>query len=552
VPIPGGPRPDHVVPRPLTGVVADLGDDVQLVTAGPSLASAQVTGVTLSSLAVRPGDLYAALPGARTHGAAFAADAAASGAVAVLTDPAGAAPAAATGLPVLVVDDPRARLGALAARIYGEPAASLLTLGVTGTNGKTTTTMLLDAALRATGRRTGLVGTVELRLGDERIPSTGTTPESPDLHALLAAMVERGVTVCAMEISSHALALHRVDGLVVDVAAFTNLSRDHLDFHGAMDTYFAAKASLFTPERARRAVVCVDDPWGARLAREAFVPVTTVASRPLAGGQAAGRADWQVLEQAVDGGLPVARVAGPAGRQVVLRSPLPGGFNLANVLVALAVLVEAGLDPDAATAALALAGPVPGRMERVAEPGGPRDAGSAPLAVVDFAHSPDAVEQALTSLAGAAPTQGRPIVVVLGAGGDRDREKRPLMGAAAARGADVVVVTDDNPRSEDPAVIRAAVREGAQTTARETGAVVVEVAGRRAAVLEGVRRAWPGGVVLVAGKGHEQGQEIAGVVHPFDDRTALREALAQVAAEVAAQAPAQPAATTVRQQEGVR
>jgi UDP-N-acetylmuramoyl-L-alanyl-D-glutamate--2,6-diaminopimelate ligase len=461
--------------------------------------------------------------------------------VAVLTDPTGADRAVASGLPVVVVSDPRARLGELAAWIYGEPAAALLTLGVTGTNGKTTTTMLLDSALRAAGRRTGLVGTVELRLGDEQIPSTGTTPESPDLHALLAAMVERGVTVCAMEISSHALALHRVDGLVVDVAAFTNLSRDHLDFHGSMEAYFAAKASLFTPGRARRAVVCVDEECGVRLAAQAGVPVTTVATRPDAG------ADWQVLDQAVDAGLPVARLARRGGRAILLRSPLPGRFNLANTLVALAFLVEAGLEPDAAAAALAVAGPVPGRMERVDGPAGPQDS-AAPLAVVDFAHSPDAVEQALASLAGTSPVTGpgagRPLVVVLGAGGDRDREKRPLMGAAAARGADVVVVTDDNTRSEDPAAIRAAVLEGAHRAARQSGAVVVEVPGRREAVLEGVRRAWPGGVVLVAGKGHEQGQEVAGVVHPFDDRTALREALAEIAREVAGAA--------VRQQEGAR
>ena len=522
MPIPGGPRPTSVEPRPLAGVLARLG-----LGPTPAADGVLVTGVTLSSRTVRRGDLYAALPGARTHGAAYTAEAADAGAVAVLTDAEGAERAAASGLPVAVVDDPRARLGELAAWVYGEPGTKLLTLGVTGTNGKTTTTCLLDAALRAAGRRTGLVGTVELRLGDERIPSTGTTPESPDLHALLAAMVERGVEVCSMEISSHALALHRVDGLVVDVAAFTNLSQDHLDLHGSMEAYFAAKASLFTPERARRAVVCVDDAWGVRLAGLAGVPVTTVTTRP------GGVADWRVVDEGVDGGLPVARVAGPGGRELALRSPLPGRFNLANALVALAVLVEAGLDAEDAAAALAVAGPVPGRMERVGDPGVPA---GAPLAVVDFAHSPDAVEQALDALG----TSGRPLVVVLGAGGDRDREKRPLMGAAAANGADVVVVTDDNPRSEDPAAIRAAVREGAERAAARSGAVVLEVAGRRAAVVEAVRRAWPGGVVLVAGKGHEQGQEVGGVVHPFDDRAALRAALDEVAAD------------PTRQQEGVR
>jgi UDP-N-acetylmuramoyl-L-alanyl-D-glutamate--2,6-diaminopimelate ligase len=523
VPIPGGPRPAHVVPRPLAGVAAHLGPHLGLPPAVEEQGDAspvQVTGVTLSSRTVRPGDLYAALPGARTHGAEFTRQAAQAGAVAVLTDPAGVARAQAAGLPVLVVPDPRAVLGRLAAWVYGEPGDRLVTLGVTGTNGKTTTTCLLDAALRAAGRRTGLVGTVELRLGDERLPSTGTTPEAPDLHALLAAMVERGVAVCSMEVSSHALALHRVDGLVLDVAAFTNLSQDHLDFHGSMDAYFAAKASLFTPQRSRRGVVCVDDVWGERLAGLATVPVVPVATRP---GALPGGAGWRVLEERLEAGLPVARVAGPGGREVCLRSPLPGRFNLANALLALAVLVEAGLEPEQAADAVAAAGPVPGRMERVGEPGVPP---GAPLAVVDFAHSPDAVEQALAALLGAAPVRGRPVVVVLGAGGDRDREKRPLMGAAAARGADVVVVTDDNPRSEDPAVIRAAVLDGAVEVARDSGALVLEVPGRRDAISEGVRRAWGGGVVLVAGKGHEQGQEVGGVVHPFDDRAALAAALA--------------------------
>jgi UDP-N-acetylmuramoyl-L-alanyl-D-glutamate--2,6-diaminopimelate ligase len=528
VPIPGGPRPTSVEPRPFAGVLARLG-----LPATTGADGVLVTGVTLSSHAVRAGDLYAALPGARTHGAVFAADAAQAGAVAVLTDTQGADlldRAGATGLPVAVVDDPRARLGELAAWIYGEPGTKLVTLGVTGTNGKTTITCLLDAALRAAGRRTGLVGTVEFRLGEERIPSTGTTPESPDLHALLGVMVERDVEVCSLEVSSHALALHRVDGLVVNVAAFTNLSQDHLDLHGTMEEYFAAKASLFTPERAHRGVVCVDDDWGVRLAQLSGVPVTTVTTRP------GGRAGWRVTDEGVEAGLPVAQVAGPGGLELRLRSPLPGRFNLANALVALAVLVEAGLDAESAAKALAVAGPVPGRMERIGEPDRPV---GAPLAVVDFAHSPDAVEQALAALAGSRPS-GRPLVVVLGAGGDRDREKRPLMGEAAAQGADVVVVTDDNPRSEDPSRIRAAVRAGAERAAARSGALVLEVAGRRAAVTEGVRRAWPGGVVLIAGKGHEQGQEVAGVVHPFDDRSALRAALDEVAADPS------------RQQEGVR
>ncbi len=489
-----------------------LGASLPPDAADPAVAGVTVHGVTLSSRTVRPGDLYAALPGSRTHGSAFAEDAARAGAVAVLTDLAGAAPVAAAGLPALIVPAPRAALGELAAWLYGYPARRMLTLGVTGTNGKTTSTFLLEAALRTAGRRTGLVGTVELRIGEERVASTGTTPEAPDLHALLAVMVERGVDACAMEISSHALHQHRVDGLVLDVAGFTNLTQDHLDYHHSMPEYYAAKAAMFTPEHARRAVVCIDGEWGRRLASEAAIPVLTVSTRT------GGQADWRVTGHRIVAGMPVIDVLGPDGVAVTLRCPLPGDFNVQNSLLALAMLVAAGQEPDVAARAIGRAGPVPGRMERIPGTGVPGE----PLAVVDYAHSPDAVTNALAALRGS----GSPLVVVIGAGGDRDREKRPLMGAAAAEGADVVIVTDDNPRSEDPALIRAAVLAGARAAAGPGRATdVLEVADRREAVARGVALAWGGGVVLVAGKGHEQGQETAGAVHPFDDRVELRVAL---------------------------
>jgi UDP-N-acetylmuramoyl-L-alanyl-D-glutamate--2,6-diaminopimelate ligase len=492
-----------------------------------ALAGISVTGVTLGSLTVRPGDLYAALPGARTHGAAYAGAAVGAGAVAVLTDPAGEAliaaarhrggegTAAGPGVPVLVVPQPRAILGDLAAWIYGDPGQRLLTLGVTGTNGKTTTTFLLDSALHRLGRRTGLIGTIEIRVASERVLSTGTTPEAPDLHALLAVMCEHDVSAVAMEVSSHALDQHRVDGLVLDVAGFTNLSQDHLDYHGTLEAYFEAKAQLFTPRRACRGVVCVDDAWGRRLAGSAGVPVTTVGTRLPSAGEPP--ADWQVVTRApAAGGRTAIEVDSPAGL-LALTCPLPGDFNIANTVLAIAMLVAAGVDAAAAAGALERAGAVPGRMEPVAGPGHPGE----PLAVVDYAHTPDAVGAALAALAG----RGRPLVVVLGAGGDRDAGKRPRMGAAAAGAADVVIVTDDNPRSEDPAAIRAAVLRGAAQEAARSGAVVIEVADRRRAVAEGVSRAWQGGVLLVAGKGHEQGQDAGGVVHPFDDRVVVREAL---------------------------
>ena len=276
-----------------------------------------VTGVTLDSRAIRPGDLYAALPGAHVHGADFVAGAVDLGAVAVLTDPVGAALLALdeVPVPVLVVPDPRAVLGGVGSLVYGRASEVLTMLGITGTNGKTTTAYLLDAALRALGRVTGLIGTVETRIGEDRVKSVRTTPESPDLHALFAMMLEHGVDTCTMEVSSHALTLHRVDGVCFDVAAFTNLSQDHLDFHGSMESYYLAKASLFTPARAVRGVVCVDDAWGQRLVRESGVPVVSVSSREDVA------ADWQV-QSSSRGGSAFDLVSG--GQRLSLRSALPG------------------------------------------------------------------------------------------------------------------------------------------------------------------------------------------------------------------------------------
>ncbi|ROP43092.1 UDP-N-acetylmuramoyl-L-alanyl-D-glutamate--2,6-diaminopimelate ligase [Pseudokineococcus lusitanus] len=497
-----------------------------------------VTGVTLDSRAVARGDLYAALPGARAHGADFAHDARAAGAVAVLTDAEGERRLRAAGqdLPVVVAPDPRAVVGDLAARVHrtgthrGDGPGPLL-LGITGTNGKTTTAYLLEGALAAAGRTTGLVGTVETRVAGEVVASARTTPEAPVLHALLARMARAGVDVAALEVSSHALSLHRVDGLVVDVAGFTNLSQDHLDFHDGMEDYFAAKASLFTPERSRRGVVVVDDAWGRRLAQQASVPVTTVAT-------AAGTpADW-TAEVAPDGVGPTGTdfvLAGPDGARLLLRAPLPGAFNVANTALAAVVLLEAGLAADEVVGGLSQAGSVPGRLELVAPPAAPDGTPLAalPRVLVDYAHTPDAVAAALAAVR---PSTAGRLVVVLGAGGDRDRGKRGPMGAAAARAADVVVVTDDNPRSEEPAAVRAAVLAGATSPggrdplAPPAPATVLEVGDRARALRAALDAAGPDGTVLVAGKGHERGQEVAGVVHPFDDRDEVRAALAAAAA----------------------
>jgi UDP-N-acetylmuramoyl-L-alanyl-D-glutamate--2,6-diaminopimelate ligase len=480
-------------------------------------ADAVVTGVTHDSRAVLPGDLYAALPGSQVHGAAFADAVQAAGAVACLTDPDGAARCRAAGLPTYVVDRPRDVLGPLAAWVYGEPARALTTIGVTGTNGKTTTAYLLASGLRGAGRSTGLIGTIETRIGDEVLPSVRTTPESTDLQALLAVMRERGVEAVAMEVSSHALALGRVDGTTYDVAVFTNLTEDHLDFHHDLESYFAAKASLFTPERARRAVIDTDDPYGARLAeqaRAAGLPVVTVSPAGRAG------ADWRVGEVALSGEGSRFLLSGPGGAAIDAGTALPGAFNVDNAALSVVALVEAGVDGQAAAAGVRACPGVPGRMERVT-------AGAPFLSVVDYAHSPDALTRLLAAARDLVQPGGR-VLVVVGCGGDRDRYKRPVMGAIAARDADLAVLTSDNPRSEDPAAILAAMLEGARSV---TGGGAVEVVPeRRAAIERAVSLARPGDVLVVAGKGHEQGQEVAGVVHPFDDRVVLREVVTAVTA----------------------
>jgi UDP-N-acetylmuramoyl-L-alanyl-D-glutamate--2,6-diaminopimelate ligase len=476
----------------------------------PASAPASVSGVTLRAAEVRPGDLFAALPGSRAHGADFAATALAAGAAAVLTDPDGAARPVLAGVPLLVHPRPRDVLGAASSLVYGDPTARLSVLGITGTSGKTTVAHLVEAGLAAAGRATGLIGTVGTRIGGQRLPSAFTTPEAPDLQALFAVMVEAGVTDVAMEVSSHALTLGRAAGTRFVVGAFTNLSQDHLDFHRDMDDYFEAKAVLFD-HWAQRSVVCVDDGWGQRLA--ARTPgVVTVAGT-------GAPADWRAVD-AVTGqdGSQTFTVLTPDGRAVPARLRLPGAFNVANALVALACLDAAGVPVASAVASLAEVA-VPGRMQRV-------DVGQPFLAVVDYAHKPAAVAALLDALrlqmAGRGGVPGR-IITVLGCGGDRDRGKRPLMGAAAAARSALLVVTDDNPRTEDPADIRAAMLAGA--VAEPGRGEVQEIGDRRAAIAAAVAAAQPGDAVVVAGKGHEIGQEIHGVKHPFDDAAELAAAM---------------------------
>ncbi|MGH3744009.1 MAG: Mur ligase family protein, partial [Mycobacteriales bacterium] len=346
------------------------------------------------------------------------------------------------------------------------------------------------------------IGTVETRLGDEVLRSVRTTPESTDLQALLAVARDRAVDAVSMEVSSHALDQHRVDGVTFDVGVFTGLSQDHLDYHGTMERYFAAKARLFEPSRCRFAVICVDDDWGVELTDRVQIPRVTYSA------EGNTRADWRATDISGDARGSRVHARGPAGEDIGLDVPLPGSFNVANALAALVALVSVGVDGEQAAEGIGSATGIPGRLERV-------EAGQAFAALVDYAHTPDAVERVLAALRPL--TRGR-LVVVLGAGGDRDPGKRPAMARAAVRGSDLAVLTSDNPRSEDPVAILAEMTEGL------TGAFVVEP-DRAAAIALAATGLGPGDTLLVAGKGHEAGQESAGVVHPFDDRDVLRRAV---------------------------
>jgi UDP-N-acetylmuramoyl-L-alanyl-D-glutamate--2,6-diaminopimelate ligase len=497
-------RPSH----PAGQALGPLADQVSAVVhPGGAAHGVVITGVTLRSQDAQPGDLFAALPGASSHGARHADDALRRGAVALLTDADGMGfmdPDAA--VPVLVHPDPRSVLGGLAATVYGNPSRHLRVVGVTGTSGKTTTTYLVEAGLRAADRVAGLIGTVGIRIAGEDLPSALTTPEAPDLQALLALMVEQGVDTVVMEVSSHALSLGRVDGVEFAVGGFTNLSRDHLDFHPTMEAYFDAKARLFVPQSPTHAsvsVVCVDDDAGRAMAALAADPVTVSAT--------GGAADWRIEEVRTVGAAAQEFVAvDPAGVHHGLRIGLPGRYNVANCLLAAALLDAVGVSPEQAAPGLRAAR-VPGRLEAV-------DRGQGFLALVDYAHKPGALRAVLETLR--EESAGR-VAVVFGAGGNRDPGKRGPMGRVAAELADLVVVTDDNPRDEDPAAIRSAIVAGAAGGRAQ----VVEIGDRREAIDHAVGWARAGDVVLIAGKGHEAGQTSHGQTRPFDDRDELADSL---------------------------
>ncbi len=469
----------------------------RLIAGAPrTAADLEITGLAYDNRAVEPGTLFFCVPGYTRDGHDFAPDAIARGAVALVVErPLN------LGVPEIAVPSVRAAMAPAAAAFYGDPTARLQTIGVTGTNGKTTTAFLIRALLEADKRQTGLLGTVTSVIGGAERPVERTTPEAIDLQRTFREMLEGGDVACAMEVSSHALELHRADAIHFAAAIFTNLTQDHLDFHGTMEEYFQAKRLLFTDRRPQIAVINVDDPYGARLAAETPGAITFGVQSD---------ATYRASDLSTDLTGSRFTVHGPDGA-TDLRSPLPGRFNVYNVLGALAAVRAVGVPIEVAATAIETAGHVPGRFQ-------PVDAGQEFAVLVDYAHTPDSLENVLRAARGLVDGAGRGgrVHVVFGCGGDRDRGKRPLMGEIAARLADRVIVTSDNPRSEEPEAIIDEILAG-------TGPGVEHDADRRAAIGTALAGAREGDVVVIAGKGHEQGQEFEGGRKiPFDDVTVAR------------------------------
>jgi UDP-N-acetylmuramoyl-L-alanyl-D-glutamate--2,6-diaminopimelate ligase len=462
---------------------------------GNGAPEVEVSGLAYSSASVTPGTLFFCVPGFKVDGHDFAPDAIDRGAVALVVQrPLG------LGVPEVLVDDVRAAMGPAAARFYGDPTRGLRVVGVTGTNGKTTTAFLVRSLLEAAGIQTGLLGTVTSVIAGREEPVERTTPEGIDLQGIFARMLDGGDQACVMEVSSHALHMHRVDGIHFAVRIFTNLTQDHLDYHGSMDAYYEAKKMLFTREGGA-SIVNVDDPYGMRLAGETEDATTFAIERD---------ADYRARDVSFDVNGSTFTCQTPDG-EVELTTRLPGLFNVQNALGAVAAARALEVPIDTIAAALCEAARVPGRFE-------PIDEGQEFGVLVDYAHTPDSLENVLR--AAREVTQGR-LHVVFGAGGDRDTAKRPLMGRAAAEHADRVIVTSDNPRSEDPDSIVDMVMEGAPAAER--------IVDRRAAIARALETAEAGDVVVIAGKGHEQGQEFEnGRKEPFDDRDVARDALRAV------------------------
>ena len=478
--------------------------------AGPLLqrvegdAEAVVTGLTFDSRNVSRGDLFFCIVGTRSDGHEFAATAVEAGAAALVVER-----PMESGIPELVVTDSRRAMPLIAARFLDHPASKLTMLAVTGTNGKTTTAFLIEAILRAAGKTAGLIGTIETRIAGETRPGVRTTPESLDLQFLLAEMVGKGVDAVAMEVTSHALVLNRVDGIKFTAGAFTNLSQDHLDFHSGMEDYFEAKRILFQPDRLGHGAVNVDDPYGRRLFEASEVPCYGF-------GTTAHDADVRATDVRLGDTHTEFTLVTPRG-EAKLRTNLIGAFNVSNCLAAATTALAADIELGAVVEGLASLEAVPGRFESI-------DEGQPFAVVVDYAHTPDSLDNVLRAARRMVEARGGRVICVFGCGGDRDRGKRPLMGEVVARGADVAIVTSDNPRSEEPKAIIDDILEGVIATGVTPSAVLVD---RSEAINESILEARPGDIVVIAGKGHETGQEFSDHTIPFDDRIVVAEALKQ-------------------------
>ena len=510
-PVPFPFLPESTIPVPLADLQARFalsGDPRGVV----------VTGIGLGTATIREGDLFVALQGVRSHGADHSVEAAARGAAAVLTDEAGRERAEASGLPVVVAEEPRLLLGELAAVVYRTRDSHPLLLGVTGTNGKTSTAHFIAGLLDLLGAPGGLSSTAERRVGEERRVAGLTTPEATELHALIARMRERGVETAAVEVSAQGLSRHRLDGVLFDVAGFTNLSHDHLDDYADMEEYYSAKAVLFQPDRSRAAIVSLDTEWGRRIVADAGVPVTTVA---LAGGDTA---DWTVTVVEETQTHTAFVLEGPAGR-IETRIPVLGAHMAANAALAIPMLHEAGYAFDRLKATVeapaGMAATLPGRTELVSGPG-------APAVYVDFGHSPHAFQETLAAVRAVTPGK---VIMLFGADGDRDATKRADMSRAAVAGSDVLVITDHHPRFEDPASIRAALT----AAAREADAAhpLHEEGQPERAIRLAVSLARPGDAILWAGPGHQNYRDIRGVRTDYSARREARAALREAGYEAA-------------------
>ena len=529
-------RPKSVRPVSLghlLDTLRDLGAEVSSRPAAQqsgAVEDVEVTGISMDSRGVCAGDLYVALPGAKVHGAQFAEGALKLGAAAILTDAAGAELLGEAAVPLLVTEHLREYVGPLAAQIYGSASfPATHRYAVTGTNGKTTSTYMLESIFRTgLGVKTGLIGTIQILIDGVSVPSKMTTPESPHVHSLLTIMGEHGLRCAAMEVSSHAIDYHRVDGVKYAVAGFTNLTQDHLDLHGTMEHYFESKAQLFTPERAELAVITADDSWGEKMHASAAERMGAEHVHRLVTARGAGLAevpaefgerDWAVVRVQREGLGHRFYLENGAGGSIECYTGLPADFNVSNA--ALAALM-AYLDTDAAERELLLpalaSGPaltpvVPGRMQLIS---------LAPHAIVDFAHNPDGLTRALEAMD--RPGDGK-VMIVFGATGERDHLKRPIMGAIAAQNADIVIVTDDDPHGEEPAPIRAAVEEGAQKAQNRRAQQILNISPRSAAIDAAIALATEHDAILIAGRGHETEQDVDGVDIALDDRVETARAL---------------------------